>query len=83
MTLVREAGARCFGLAYALAPDRAPAVLDQLDHRERGGYERLDVELDLPEHGDPHVFEIEALAAALVDSDPPGSSIPRRTPCDS
>jgi len=141
VTLVREAGARCFGLAYALAPEHAPAVLDQLDHRERGGYERLDVELELLElddarqrglvyiatpensnwlgpaapaaiarqvrsaagpsganldyvrrlaaflraHGadDPHVFEIEALAAALVDSDPPRSSIPRRTPCDS
>lgn len=134
VTLVREAGARCFGLAYALAPDRAPAVLDQLDHRERGGYERLAIELAFPEHGgvrapglayvatprnpnwlgpapptaiagqvrgasgpsganldyvrrlaaflrahgaeDPHVFEIEALAAAHVDSDPPGSPSP-------
>ena len=141
VTLVREAGARCFGLAYALAADRARAVLDHLDHRERGGYERLDVEVEFPEHGDgrkrglvyvatpenpnwlgpaapaaiarqvrsaagpsganldylrrlaaflrahgaddPHVFEIEALAAAPVDSDPPGSSILRRTPCDS
>jgi cation transport regulator ChaC len=141
VTLVREVGARCFGLAYALTSDRSPAVLDQLDHRERGGYERLAVELEFPEHGDArqrglvyvatpdnpnwlgpaasaaiarqvrsasgpsganldyvrrlaaflrahgaedrHVFEIEALAVSPVDPDPPRSSIPRRTPCDS
>lgn len=52
VTLVREPGARCIGRAYRLAPDRAELVMAHLDHRERGGYQRLAVELRFPEHGD-------------------------------
>ncbi len=51
VTLVREPGARCFGRAYRLAAERAEPVIAQLDHRERGGYERVSVELRFPEHG--------------------------------
>jgi len=35
----------CWGRAYAVAPDDRDAVLDQLDHRERGGYERIEIEI--------------------------------------
>lgn len=36
LTLVREAGARCAGVAYRIAP----AVFDALDRREKNGYLR-------------------------------------------
>ncbi|MFO0687599.1 MAG: gamma-glutamylcyclotransferase [Myxococcota bacterium] len=39
--------ARCWGTAYRVAPDEATAVLARLDHRERGGYVRLRLELHL------------------------------------
>jgi cation transport protein ChaC len=42
-TLVREAGARCWGSAYRVAAKDRRAVLAGLDHRERGGFERDEV----------------------------------------
>jgi cation transport protein ChaC len=46
VTLVREAEAACWGMAYRLAEGEAAArVLAELDHREKGGYERLELEL--------------------------------------
>jgi cation transport regulator ChaC len=47
VTLVPEAGARCHGVGYAIAPSDLEGVLAHLDHREKGGYERLDVSLYL------------------------------------
>lgn len=47
VTLVREARARCAGTAYRVGAVEAPAVLEQLDERERGGYERHRVRLEL------------------------------------
>ena len=35
-----DPGARCYGMAYAVSAGHAPAVLAQLDHREKGGYTR-------------------------------------------
>ena len=52
VTLIEEAGARCWGTAYRLEPEVAAGVLADLDHRERGGYERREVRLRLPE-GEP------------------------------
>jgi cation transport regulator ChaC len=45
VTLVPEASARCWGVAYRIASEQIDAVLGTLDHREQGGYERhfLDV----------------------------------------
>ena len=37
-TLVPEAGATCWGVAYRLEASSAAATLAALDHRERGGY---------------------------------------------
>jgi len=42
-TLVRAPGARCGGAAYLVADHLADEVLAALDHRERGGYERISV----------------------------------------
>lgn len=39
--------ARCHGMAYAVAAADAPAVLAQLDHREKGGYARSRLPLHL------------------------------------
>jgi cation transport regulator ChaC len=45
VTLHPEADARCFGLAFRVDAQHQPSVLATLDHRERGGYDRLDVAL--------------------------------------
>ena len=42
VTLVREAGARCAGVAFRVEPD----VFAYLDHREKNGYTRHAVSLD-------------------------------------
>lgn len=47
VTLVRVTGGACTGVAYRLRPDSLPAVLEQLDHREQGGYQRLIASLPL------------------------------------
>ena len=46
VTLIRDPGARCLGMAYRLRRNDREEVLAHLDHRERGGYERIDVQLD-------------------------------------
>jgi len=43
VTLVPEPGARCHGVAYLVAPEVAAEVLAALDHRERGGYARVEL----------------------------------------
>jgi cation transport regulator ChaC len=45
VTLVPEPGATCWGLAFRVAPEQAVDVLGALDHRERGGFERVAVTL--------------------------------------
>jgi|SRR5579859_1257703 len=45
VTLVQEPGARCVGVAYRLAAAERDAVLAGLDHREKGGYERHEVDV--------------------------------------
>ena len=45
VTLHPQPDALCYGLAYLVAPEKEPEVLATLDHRERGGYDRLEVEL--------------------------------------
>lgn len=42
VTLVRDATARCRGVAYRVTP----AVFAHLDHREKNGYLRLDTQLE-------------------------------------
>lgn len=47
VTLVPEAGAVCWGAAYRVAPEQRGAVLRRLDQRERGGFERHELEVKL------------------------------------
>ena len=42
VTLVREPDARCWGMAYRLEARDPDPVLRELDHREKGGYERYE-----------------------------------------
>ncbi|MEX0942070.1 MAG: gamma-glutamylcyclotransferase [Pseudomonadales bacterium] len=41
VTLVEAPGQTCWGMAYRLASDEREEVLSHLDHREKGGYARL------------------------------------------
>lgn len=45
VTLVRDADATCWGTAYRIGADRRDAVLARLDHREKGGYAREQVQV--------------------------------------
>jgi cation transport regulator ChaC len=49
VTLVREAAAVCWGVAYRVAPEAWSEVVGQLDARESGGFERHGVEVVLRE----------------------------------
>ncbi len=42
VTLVREEGTRCWGTAYRVHAAERDAVLEALDVREQGGYERVE-----------------------------------------
>lgn len=45
VTLVAEPGAVCWGMGYRIEAGQRAEVLERLDHRERGGFERLEVGL--------------------------------------
>lgn len=43
VTLLPAPGELTWGMAYAIMPEHAQVILAQLDHREKGGYERHQV----------------------------------------
>lgn len=45
VTLAQEPGQRCWGVVYRVAAEQRVAVLDNLDHRERGGFDRREVDV--------------------------------------
>ena len=45
LTLIPDQGARCVGMAYRVDED----VFEHLDYREKNGYERVDVDIRLPD----------------------------------
>jgi cation transport regulator ChaC len=45
VTLIRKPAAHCGGVAYRVHPEQTRAILRELDHREKGGYERAEVDL--------------------------------------
>ena len=47
VTLHPSPGSTCWGVAYRIDPAKTKAVLAHLDYREKGGYERLQIELDI------------------------------------
>lgn len=65
VTLVPEPGARCWGMAYRLAPERVEEVLTHLDFREQGGYERHRVRLETREG-----LELESLVYMAGPANP-------------
>ena len=54
LTLIPEGGARCVGMAYLVDED----VFEHLDHREKNGYERVDVDIRLADRIVPGVTYI-------------------------
>ncbi|MCB1644204.1 MAG: gamma-glutamylcyclotransferase [Pseudomonadales bacterium] len=67
VTLTEALNERCDGMAYLIDPTLATGVLDALDYREKGGYERLTLPLHfLNEHGEhQQVTGITYLATEL------------------
>lgn len=53
VTLVRAEGEICGGVAYRIAPDEAPAIIDALDHRERAGFVQQTLLLHAAPDGEP------------------------------
>jgi len=47
VTLVSAPNLVCWGMAYRIAAHQIDEVLDHLDYREKGGYERLELPLNL------------------------------------
>ncbi|HET6343875.1 MAG TPA: gamma-glutamylcyclotransferase [Myxococcota bacterium] len=47
-TLVADPDAQCWGMAYLISPEAVEETLTGLDHRERGGYARLQVQMHAP-----------------------------------
>jgi len=47
VTLIEETSARCGGMAYKVGSDVIADVFENLDYREKNGYQRLEVELTL------------------------------------
>ncbi len=66
VTLVRQAGALCRGVGYRIAEAHRDTVLAHLDHREKGGYDRHDVELHLDGASQP----VAALFYVASESNP-------------
>jgi cation transport regulator ChaC len=54
-TVVPDEAASCAGRVYGVAAEQVATVLAALDHRERGGYERLEVDVHVTVRGDPTV----------------------------
>ena len=63
VTLVREPGNRCWGMAYRVEADDPAPMLRELDHREKGGYERYEETLGF---GDPTDSPHHATALVYV-----------------
>jgi cation transport regulator ChaC len=45
VTLISQPGEICWGRAYKVEHDRKEEVLEHLDDREKGGYDRLEIEI--------------------------------------
>lgn len=78
-TIVASPGARCWGVAYCVAPQERERVLAYLDERECGGYERRMLPFHTPDaepldsvlvyiadHGNPNFCGPEELAVTAA-----------------
>ncbi len=67
VTLIRAPRTRCWGVAYRVAAQQRNRVLDMLDHRERGGFDRARVEV---EFRDPDDRPVPAFVYLATDRNP-------------
>ena len=70
VTLVPESGAHCVGRAFRVASGLEGAVLEELDHRERGGYARFAVDAHLAATPHAPCASVRALAYAATPANP-------------
>jgi cation transport regulator ChaC len=70
VTLIREAGARCFGAAYRLRDQDREGVLARLDHRERGGFVRERVPVHFADTGGGARESVQALVYIATEINP-------------
>ena len=62
VTLIDEPGSTCWGVAYRVAGECRDGVLRELDIRERGGFDRSDVEVTLRRSDDRQICAITYIA---------------------
>jgi len=62
VTLEARPAAHCWGLAYRVAAAEGRAVLERLDHRERGGFDRVDLDVTLRRDRAPTVRAVTYVA---------------------
>ncbi len=55
VTLVREDEARCWGTAYRIEPENGDEIFDRLAYREKGGYDRISLDIHFAVPGDAPV----------------------------
>ncbi len=71
VTLVPHVKAFTWGVAYRLNPDEAPAILEALDYREKGGYDRLKLPIYKGDPSiNPRVSVPEALTYVATEENP-------------
>jgi len=62
VTLEARPTERCWGLSYRVLAAEAAAVLERLDYRERGGFDRVDLDITLRRDRDPTIRAISYVA---------------------
>jgi cation transport regulator ChaC len=67
VTLTEAPGGRCWGVAYRVDPEERDAVLEDLDHRERGGFDRREVVVRLRQ---PRFDSIRAITYVATSANP-------------
>jgi len=67
VTLIAAPHQRCWGIAYRVAPDAWERVTRDLDHRERGGFDRRDVTVAFR---DPDQLAVRALVYVATERNP-------------
>jgi cation transport regulator ChaC len=64
----RARNAPCWGTAYEVPLDDPDGVLDRLDHRERGGYDRVELDVTLRDVGSEFIGSVVGGASAPTRS---------------
>lgn len=70
VTLIPDAGARCFGTAYRLSDVDRESVLASLDYRERGGFSRESVAIHFSQAGRPTGETVMAVLYVATETNP-------------